>query len=204
MVVGRSTLAAALAQEILPTEAFIRAGVEAKQAVANFVQARLPGVGLVASRLDTASAFRGSPTYAAVIYGLWAATLIAAAYGALAIVAALLLAGAEQSRESAHLRVLGVSRAQSLALSAMEHGPASMLVIAAGIALGVGLFVFLQSSLGLGGLVGGEVEASLQFGLLDVAAIVGAIGLVVALAIGLETAADSIINPTAALRKGID
>jgi hypothetical protein len=32
----------------------------------------------------------------------------------------------------------------------------------------------------------------------------GAIGCVVALAIGLETAAESIINPTAALRRGMD
>lgn len=204
-VVGRDSLAAALAvTTIPPTEAFIRAGPDAAGPIAAAVQARLPGQGIVTSRFVATSALRDAPEYIAVIFGLAAISLVVAGYGALAIIAALLLAGAEQANETAHLRILGLARGENLRLSAIEHGPASVLVIVAGIALGAGLFAFLQSALGLDLLVGGEVSVGLPIDIRQVAAIFFAIGVIVAAAVALETAAESIINPATALRRGIE
>jgi putative ABC transport system permease protein len=204
VVVARNNLAAGTGIAIAPTEAFIRAGPGAAPTIARALQDRLPAQGAVTSRFDAGDGLRSAPEFVAVVFGLAAASLVTAFYGALAIFAALLLAGAEQSRESAHLRVLGLSRAQNLGLSAMEHGPASILVIVAGIALGGGLFMFLQSGLGLGQLVGGDIDVGLPIEGLQVAAIFGAIGAIVGVAVGLETLAESIIKPTAALRRGMD
>jgi putative ABC transport system permease protein len=205
VVVPRAGLAAVVpGGEVLATEAFIKAGPEAGPAIAKALQDRLPAQGRLTSRYEATADLRNAPDYVAVVFGLAAASFVAAAYGALAIFVALLLAGTEQSRESAHLRVLGLSRGQNLGLSAMEHGPASLLVIVAGVCLGAGLFAFLQSGLGLGQLVGGDIDVGLPIEALGVAAIFGAIGAIVALAVGLETVAESIINPTAALRRGMD
>ena len=204
-VVARQNLATAIgAGPIVPTETFIRAGPEAGASLAAMLAARLPGQGGLASRFDTSATWRTSPEYVAVVFGLTVAAVVAAVYGALAIFAALLLAGAEQSREAAHLRVMGLSRRENLGLSAMEHGPTAVFVIVAGMALGVGLFAFLQASLGLGPLVGGDIDVGLPVEVIQIAAIFGAIVAVVGIAVGLETAAESIIKPTAALRRGID
>ena len=86
----------------------------------------------------------------------------------------------------------------------MEHGPASVLVILAGIALGSGLFLFLQSSLGLGQLVGGDIDVGLPIEAAQVLAIFIATGVIVAIAVATETIAESIIKPAAALRRGMD
>jgi putative ABC transport system permease protein len=205
VMLSRTALAAVVpGGEVMATEAFIKAGPDAGPAIAKALQDRLPAQGRVASRFDDTAGLRNAPDYVAVLFGLAAASFVAAAYGALAIFVALLLAGTEQSRESAHLRVLGLSRAENLGLSAMEHGPASLLVMVAGVALGAGLFAFLQSGLGLGRLVGGDIDVGLPIDALGVAAIFGAIGVIVAIAVGLETVAESIINPTTALRGGMD
>jgi ABC-type antimicrobial peptide transport system permease subunit len=205
VLTSRPALAAVVpGGEVPATEAFIKAGPDAGPTIAKALQDRLPAQGRLASRFDATAGLRNAPGYVAVVFGLAAASFVAAAYGALAIFVALLLAGAEQSRESAHLRVLGLSRRENLGLSAVEHGPASLLVIIAGVALGAGLFAFLQSGLGLGQLVGGDIDVGLPIEALSVAAIFGAIGAIVAIAVGLETLAESIINPTAALRRGMD
>ena len=205
IVAARQNLAAATPEGAMPaTEVFVRADPAAGPTIAKALQDRLPAQGYVASRFDVSDGLRDAPDYVAVVFGLAAASLVTAAYGALAIFLALLLAGAEQSRESAHLRILGLSRGENLALSAIEHGPASLLVSAAGVALGAGLFAFLQSGLGLGGLVGGDIDVGLPIETVWVAAIFVAIGVIVALAVVIETVAESIISPTAALRKGIE
>jgi len=79
-----------------------------------------------------------------------------------------------------------------------------VLVILAGIALGSGLFLFLQSSLGLGQLVGGDIDVGLPIEAAQVLAIFIATGVIVAIAVATETIAESIIKPTAALRRGMD
>jgi hypothetical protein len=204
LVVSRSGLAAWTGADIPPTEAFLRAGSGLEAELGDALQARLPAQGFVASRYQAEAAIRGAPDYTAVLFGLGAASLAVAAYGALAVFAALALTGAEQSREAAHLRVLGVSRAQSLGLSAVEHGPASLLVLGAGIGLGLGLFEFLQPSLGLGDLVGGAIEVGWPLDAVQAGLATLAICVLVGLAIALETAVQSIIKPAAALRRGMD
>ena len=204
IVVGRSNIARASGAAILPTEAFVRGAAGSVAALTDLLKARLPGQAVLTTRQVAVTNLQQSPEYVAVMFGLLAASLIAALYGALAIFAALMLAGAEQSRESAHLRILGLSRIGNLGLSAMEHGPASVLVILAGIALGSGLFLFLQSSLGLGQLVGGDIDVGLPIEAAQVLAIFIATGVIVAIAVATETIAESIIKPTAALRRGMD
>lgn len=205
LVVARGNLAARLpGGYIPPTQAFIRAGPDSAGAIGDALQARLPAQGYVVSRFDVLDGLRGTPDYVAVVFGLAAASFVAALYGALAIFAALLLVGAEESRESAHLRILGLSRGENFRLSAIEHGPASLMVIGVGVVLGAGLFAFLQSGLGLGGLVGGDIDVGLPVEPVQVALIFAGVGGIVALAVALETAAESIIKPAAALRRGMD
>jgi putative ABC transport system permease protein len=205
VVVARGNLAARLpGGSIPPTQAFIRAGPDSAGAIGDALQARLPAQGYVVSRFDVLDGLRGTPDYVAVVFGLAAASFVAALYGALAIFAALLLVGAEESRESAHLRILGLSRGENFRLSAIEHGPASLLVIGVGVVLGAGLFAFLQSGLGLGGLVGGDIAVGLPVEPVQIAFIFAGVGGTVALAVALETAAESIIKPAAALRRGMD
>ncbi|HEX7492499.1 MAG TPA: hypothetical protein VF337_12430 [Candidatus Limnocylindrales bacterium] len=204
VVVPRGNLAAATGSAIAPTEAFIKARPAAADGLAKELHDRLPGQGSLTSRYEVMSELRSAVEYGAVVFGLTAVSLIAAAYGTLAILLSLLLVGAEKSRESAHLRIMGLSRAEDLGLSALEHGPTSLLVVGIGIALGLGLFRFLQPSLGLGGLVGGDIDVGLPIEPASVAGILIAIGAIVALAVILETIAQSIIKPTAALRRGLD
>ena len=51
---------------------------------------------------------------------------------------------------------------------------------------------------------GGDIDGGLPIETVWVAAIFVAIGVIVALAVVIETVAESIISPTAALRKGIE
>ena len=200
----RQVAAAGPGLPIAATEAFVRGGPDARGTLAAAARAAMPGRAVFSSRDDEVSGLRSSPDYVAVAFGLAAASAVAAAYGALAILATLLLSGAEQSRESAHLRILGLGRRETLELSAIEHGPVSIAMIAAGIGLGLGLFAFLLPSLGLGRLVGGDIDVGLPVSGLELAAIGGAIAALVGLAIAIEAVAESMIEPTAALRRGID
>jgi len=204
VVVDRSALATGLREPLEATQAFIAADASAGPAIAARLQQRLPSQGRVVDRATLLDGLRGSPDYVAVVFGLTAASLVVALYGALAIIAALLLVGAEEADESAHLRVMGLTRGESFRLAALEHGPSSIMVIAAGIALGAGLFVFLRSSLGLGSMVGGDIDVGGVVEPLGLALVFGAIALVVSAAIALEAVVESIINPAAALRRGLE
>ncbi len=77
-------------------------------------------------------------------------------------------------------------------------------MVGAGIALGLALFAFLLPSLGLGALAGGQIDIGLSIEPLAVGLVAGSVCLVVAVAIGIETLAQSIIEPAAALRRGLD
>jgi putative ABC transport system permease protein len=204
VVVGRDQLAGLLASSLTPTEAFIRADSSAADAIANRARYELPGRLILMNRYEVEAGLRDAPGFLAAMVGLIAVSLAVAIYGALAVLAALLLAGAERSREAAHLHVLGLSRRQGAMLGVLEHGPTSLLMIAAGIALGIALFAFLLPSLGLGTLVGGQIEVGLSVNPQEVGLVAGAVCLVVGVAIGIEALAQSIIEPAAALRRGMD
>lgn len=210
IVAGRGSLTAAVGAEVpsvealAPTEAFVRAPESAAADIAATAQYQLPGRLLFTNRYQVEAGLRDSAGFSSAISGMAAASVVVAAYGALAILAALLLAGTERSREAAHLLVLGVNRRQEALLGALEHGPAALLMIVAGIALGIGLFALLLPALGLASLVGGQVDVSVSVGPAQVGLVLVLVCLVVGAAIAIETVAESIIQPAAALRRGLE
>jgi hypothetical protein len=190
--------------KLAPTEAFIRAGESAAAELATTARYQLPGRLVFADRYEVEAGLRGSAGFASAVFGLTAVSLAVALYGALAVLAALLLSGAERAREAAHLRVLGLTTRQESMLGVLEHGPTSLLMVGAGIALGMWLFAFLLPGLGLAALVGGQVDVGLSVEPLQVGLVAAAVCLVVGVAIAMETVAASIIEPAVALRRGLD
>lgn len=112
----------------------------------------------IQGRTVFARAFSESPVTAAIVAGIAIAATVVALYAALAVTAALALAGAARSSEVAHLRMIGLSRRDALGLAIVEHGPTVLLAFIAGVALGLGLFILLQPGLGLDALVGSELD----------------------------------------------
>ena len=155
-VAARDGLGIQLRSPIGPTEAFVRADPSAGAAIEATARYQLPGRLVLMDRYQVEADHRQDPGYVAAVAGLAWVSLAVAIFGALAILAALLLAGAERSREAAHLRILGVTRRQDVLLGILEHGPTAMLMVGAGIALGLALFAFLLPSLGLGVLAAGR------------------------------------------------
>ena len=206
IVADRSQIAGVLgdATKLTPTETFIRAGASVAPALTAAARYQLPGRLLLTNRYDSEARLRRSAGFSSTVFGLWVVTIAVAIYGILAILAALLLAGAERSREAAHLHILGLTRREEAGLVALEHGPTAILMIAAGVGLGLALFEFLLPSLGLGSLVGGQVTLGLSIEPLEVAVVAAAVLVVVGAAVALEALTASIIEPAAALRKGLD
>ena len=68
------------------------------------------------------------------------AGLLAAAYAAISISAALALAGTAQAVEVAHLRTMGLTRRQAFGLVIVEHGHTIVIGFVAGLAFGILLF----------------------------------------------------------------
>jgi hypothetical protein len=190
--------------KLAPTEAFVRAGESAATELTATARYQLPGRVVLADRYEVEAALRGSADFASAVFGLTAVSLAVALYGALAVLAALLLSGAERAREAAHLRVLGLTTRQESMLGVLEHGPTSLLMVGAGIALGMWLFAFLLPGLGLAALVGGQVDVGLSVEPLEIGLVAAAVCLVVGVAIAIETVAESIIEPAVALRRGLD
>jgi ABC-type antimicrobial peptide transport system permease subunit len=189
---------------LAPTEAFVRAGESAAEALTAAARYQLPGQLILTDRYQVEADLRESADFSSAVFGLTVVSLAVALYGALAVLAALLLSGAERAREAAHLRVLGLTPRQESMLGTLEHGPTSILMVGAGIALGIGLFAFLLPGLGLGSLVGGQVDVGLSVEPLQIGAVAAAVCVVVGAAIAIETLAESIIEPAAALRGGLD
>jgi putative ABC transport system permease protein len=189
---------------LAPTEAFVRAGESAAEALTAAARYQLPGQLILTDRYQVEADLRESADFSSAVFGLTVVSLAVALYGALAVLAALLLSGAERAREAAHLRVLGLTPRQESMLGTLEHGPTSILMVGAGIALGIGLFAFLLPGLGLGSLVGGQVDVGLSVEPLQIGAVAAAVCVVVGAAIAIETLAESIIEPAAALRRGLD
>ena len=90
--------------------------------------------------------------------GVIAAFVVACAYAAVALVAALALTGAARAAETAHLRTLGLGRRGSIGLTIVEHGPTVVLALVLGIAFGLATFMALRPGLGLGAVVGSALD----------------------------------------------
>jgi putative ABC transport system permease protein len=160
--------------------------------------------GTLESRAERTAELRGSPVAGAVRSGIAAAALIAALYAALAVAAALALTGLARAVEVAHLRTLGLSRRQGLALIVMEHGPTVVAAFATGVGLGLALFTVLRPGLGLAALVGSSLEVPLSVDpvqlLLVLLGIVGIVVFGMAVAAALQRTA----VPATAVRRGFE
>ena len=149
--------AAAGAGGIPATDAFLRAPDDAADAIRAAAASAAPDTA-VASRAEETAALRAAPVVRSVSVGVTLATLVAALYAALAVTAALILAGATRAVEVAHLRTLGLTGRQSVWLTIAEHGPAVGVALVVGAALGFGLFVAIRAGLGLGAVIGSDVD----------------------------------------------
>jgi putative ABC transport system permease protein len=162
------------------------------------------GNAILESRAERTAAIRTAPIVGALVTGVAAAALVAFVYAALAVSAALALAGAARAIEVAHLRTLGLTRREALGLVVVEHGPTIVVAFVAGTALGVGLFALLREALGLAALVGSEIEVATAIEPLQLAAVLIAIVIIVGLGIGLGAALQRGAAPAAAVRRGFE
>ena len=122
---------------MVPGVALLRAPAEAADAIRAELAATEPTL-TVLSQAEDAEARRAAPVTGAVRSLILFAVLVTAAYAALGVAAALALAGLARALEVAHLRTLGLTARQSLALQAGEHGPTTLAAFVAGGLLGVG------------------------------------------------------------------
>jgi len=68
----------------------------------------------------------------------------------------MVLSAARRTRDHAFLRTLGVSSAQRMALTLMEHAPPVLLGLLPGVGLGVAIAILVEPGLGLINFVGGQ------------------------------------------------
>lgn len=207
VIVSRTQLRALRADAALraSTALYLRAPEtpEAAAAMRDALRRSVPGARLE-SRAERTAAIRSSPIVESLVAGVAAAAAVALAYAALAVTAALALAGAARTVEVAHLRTLGLTRREALGLVAVEHGPTIIVAFAAGAALGIGLFALLRDGLGLSDLVGAEVDVAVGADPVQLAAILAAVVIIVALGIFLGAALQRAATPAAAVRRGFE
>ena len=158
----------------------------------------------VTSRQQVLEALRTGPLVRGVAIGFVLAVAIALVYAALAVTAALVLVAAVRSRETAHLRTLGVTPRGLLALSIVEHGPAVLTATVIGVALGVGIAWFIAPGLDLAGLIGSPIEVALIVDGRVVGALLAALVVVLAAAILLSTWIGRRASLAGATRQGIE
>lgn len=182
VIVVREQLGLAPSRQLPTTDLFLDAPGGPADGLRAAAAAAAPGSTLT-SQVDTADALRHEPSIAALSAGILVAVVVAAGYAALAIVVALALSGAARGTETAHLRALGTSRRQVLELVVVEHLPTVAVSVAAGVALGLGLFVALEPGLGLGDLLGSTADVPLRLEPAALALLVLGVALVAGLAI---------------------
>lgn len=138
----------------------------------------------VATQLDE---LRASPT----IEGLSRAFLLlagaTAVLMALGVIGAQLLGSGERAHLSAILRTLGLRPGQLRALTAWESGPAIILALVVGVALGIGLTALMLATLDFRSLTGGEHSPALYLHWPSLAAVIGALVATMAVAVAVTS-----------------
>ena len=203
---------------VLPLEA-LRASVGGRAFAASTIYLRAPGVGAadlqaamdavlpatdVVGRAEVLAELRAGPLVRGVGVGFVGAVAVAVAYAALATTAAMILIAAVRTRETAHLRTLGMTRRSLVLLAAVEHGPAVLAATAIGVALGVGVAWFVAPGLDLAGLIGSPVVVALVIDWAVVGALLAALVVVLAIGIGLSTWIGRRTSLAGATRQGIE
>lgn len=186
-----------------PTTVFL----DAPETDLDAIRTAVAGVAVAAtvdSRAAFARSFSDSPVTAAIVAGIAIAAIISAVYAALAVSAALALAGSARATEVAHLRMIGLSRRDALGLAVIEHGPTVLLAFLAGVALGLGLFVLLEPGLGIDAIVGSKLEVPLSADPQQLGIIFGGVLGIAALGIGLAAWMQRRGVAVAAIRRGFE
>lgn len=204
VVASRDHLDALREANALPvTEAFLRAPESTERDIRSALARAAPGA-VLESRTARSEAVRTAPVVEAVSIGVAAAAIVAGAYAALAVAAALALAGAARAIELAHLRTLGLSRREAAALAVVEHGPTVVLALAAGVALGLALFVLLLPGLGLAALVDSQLAIPLAVEPVHLALLLVATVIIMGAGMALAALVQRRVAPAAAIRRGIE
>jgi putative ABC transport system permease protein len=203
---------------VLPLEA-LRAQVGERAFAAGIIFLRAPGTSAesvqaamdqilpathVTGRMEEVAELRSGPLIRGVGVGFVIAVLVAIAYAALATTAALVLVAAVRSRETAHLRTLGMTPRSLVALATIEHGPAVIAATIIGVALGVGVAWFVAPGLDLAGLIGSPIEVALVVDWAVVGLLLAALVVVLATGIALSTWIGRRANLAGATRQGIE
>nr|MBA3749045.1 FtsX-like permease family protein [Solirubrobacterales bacterium] len=153
---------------------------------------------------EVLGSLRAGPLVRGVGSGFVLAVAVAIGYAALATTAALVLVAAVRSRESAHLRTLGMTPRDLLALSVIEHGPAVLTATVIGVALGVGVAWFVAPGLDLAGLIGASTEVALVVEPGVVGLLLVALVMVLAVGITLSTWIGRRASLSGSTRQGIE
>lgn len=186
-----------------PSVIFLRAPGASAASVQEAMDDVLPATRVV-GRSETLDALTAGPLVRGVGIGFALAVAVAIAYAALATTAALVLVAAVRSRETAHLRTLGMTPRGLLALSIIEHGPAVLTATVIGVALGIGVAWFVAPGLDLAGLIGSPIEVALVVDPLVVGLLLLALVLVLAVGIALSSWIGRRASLSGSTRQGIE
>ncbi len=142
---------------------------------------------MVTSRHDWYAALRTAPLIAVVGDGFRLALLVAGAYAALAVLAALTLTSSRRTQDLAFLRTLGLSGGQATGVTIVEHGIPVLVALVPGVLTGIAIARLLEGSLGLGAFIGPEIAFRIHVDWPGIALVGLALIVVVAVAIAAST-----------------
>jgi putative ABC transport system permease protein len=178
VMVPFAQLASARGAPLQPSVFFVRGPAEIEEELRTTVRQQSPRSRLLSRHAGYAE-LHDAPLSAAIANGFRLALVVAAAYTALTIVAAVTLTAGRRSRDLAYLRTLGVTARQAFGLTLVEHGPPVAFALAAGVALGLGVAWLIEPGLGLGRFIGPEATVALQVDWPSIALVsVGLVGVV--------------------------
>jgi predicted lysophospholipase L1 biosynthesis ABC-type transport system permease subunit len=204
LVVPLETLRAAAGDRAFAASViFMRAPTATAASVQEEMDQVLPATS-VTGRREVLEGLRAGPLVRGVGVGFVLAVAIAIAYAALATTAALVLVAAVRSRETAHLRTLGMTPRALLALSIVEHGPAVLMATVIGVALGVGVAWFVAPGLDLAGLIGSSIDVDLVVDWQVVGLLLLALVVVLAVGIALSSWIGRRASLAGSTRQGIE
>jgi putative ABC transport system permease protein len=154
VVVPRDGLEAALGDGAPPISMVLVRSPSQADAVARAIRETAPAVS-VETRAEAMSRLRQTPLAAAITNGFGLASLLAAAFAALALVIGLALTAPQRVRDSARLRTMGASGYQVLGLAAVEQLPPVVVALATGGAFGIVMGWLILPSIDLRAVTGG-------------------------------------------------
>ena len=204
LVVPLEALRVAIGDRAFPASVIFLRAPDVSAAAAQVAMDEVLPATRVTGRAELLAELRDGPLVRGVGTGFVLAVAVAIAYAALATTAALVLVAAVRSRETAHLRTLGMTPLGLVALSAIEHGPAVVAATVIGVALGVGVAWFVAPGLDLAGLIGSPIEVVLVIDWGVVGLLLLALVGVLAIGIALSTWIGRRSSLAGATRQGIE